>query len=994
MKTTLTQKKSAFVSCLTIALIFLFSNYGKAHGLVGGSISYQCTTTPGILKVTIKAYSDCAGLSLCGGCSNPIPNGTTYGCNFQQVTTKIIGLSPEFLGVNYGTFTLTADQASSGFDIIQTCKSNTSICTNCNTRTGGTFTTGIEVYTFEGNANLTAIPATCCRVGLQANNIERYFKTNTVDINQDYFMIAELNRCQTICNSAPVFTNEAVVAVCSGVDFVYNLGATDVDGDSLSYSFGVPYRALNTEVIYTNPYSSSYLIPYFGAPNMNAASPAGMRIDPITGDIMFRPTSIVNTYLIIEVTQWKLIGGIRVDVGKTRRDVGFITLACNSNKIPILKTYIDGISQNGNQNFTAYDGQQICIDIVAQDQSLINNDPLTSDTTDLSWNNPIWFDNTMSNATFTRNYILANRAINGPKADSFKFCWTPPSSAIRSLPHIFTVSGSDRFCPIRSVFTRGINITVEAPKMLITKSTKKVFCNNKTTSFNLDYEANGINLLSNNLFIVQLSDSLGIFTNAKIIGSEFNTNNSGSISVNLPSGLALNKNYKLRLLSSSQTNLATAPYDILIIPGFNEPVITAKNNSICDGLKTNISLNSTDNISNYKWFFNNQPINNTNLNSSNLQVSLKGEYKLAVNNEGCADTSNTVEINVNENPKVGFTINNTSQCLNGNNFLFNDTSTISSGTLNRKWYFNENKDDTSTLLSPNKTYSKSNSYVIKLIVESNNNCKDSIIKIVAVYPNPVAEFSIQDSAQCLFGNSFQLTNNSKNINNQVWSFGDSSNTTTLSNPTKTYNKIGTYTIKLLVKNYNNCDDSIFKIVVVNAQPNIGNIFGNTSPSSITTSFTYSVLNQVNSTYNWTATNGTIQTGQGTNMVNVIWPTAGIGNLTAKIINNYGCMDSSILPIKITNVGVNELNHNFSQIHFKPNPFSTNLEINFTSVTKESTRLIITDAIGKEVYVQHFYTNIGDNNVITEDLSTLKPGFYMATLANINGQSKAFKVIKN
>jgi len=101
-----------------------------------------------------------------------------------------------------------------------------------------------------------------------------------------------------------------------------------------------------------------------------------------------------------------------------------------------------------------------------------------------------------------------------------------------------------------------------------------------------------------------------------------------------------------------------------------------------------------------------------------------------------------------------------------------------------------------------------------------------------------------------------------------------------------------------------------------------------------------------------------------------------------------------LPIKITNVGVNELNHNFSQIHFKPNPFSTNLEINFTSVTKESTRLIITDAIGKEVYVQHFYTNIGDNNVITEDLSTLKPGFYMATLANINGQSKAFKVIKN
>jgi hypothetical protein len=64
----------------------------------------------------------------------------------------------------------------------------------------------------------------------------------------NFFTEATVNRCQTPCNSAPVFTNDAAALVCAGADFVYNLGAVDPDGDSLSYSFAESLVAQGFEV--------------------------------------------------------------------------------------------------------------------------------------------------------------------------------------------------------------------------------------------------------------------------------------------------------------------------------------------------------------------------------------------------------------------------------------------------------------------------------------------------------------------------------------------------------------------------------------------------------------------------------------------------------------------------------------------------------------------------------------------------------------------------
>ncbi|MES2704863.1 MAG: hypothetical protein V4649_19665, partial [Bacteroidota bacterium] len=159
-------------------------------------------------------------------------------------------------------------------------------------------------------------------------------------------------------------------------------------------------------------------------------------------------------------------------------------------------------------------GQQICLDIVAEDQQNLaaTPAPILADTTDLTWNNPGQFSPVMANATWVRTYVLAQRGIQGPKADSFKFCWTPPVAAARTQPHSFTVKGVDRFCPIPAAAIRGINITVVAiPIPIITVIDKK--CGFRDFSFVLANPAQTSLNTSQTQWQMETTPGGGFFTN-------------------------------------------------------------------------------------------------------------------------------------------------------------------------------------------------------------------------------------------------------------------------------------------------------------------------------------------------------------------------------------------------------------------------------------------------------------------------------------------------
>lgn len=462
---------------LLLLPLCLFMPKANASHLVGGDMSYQCVGG-GIYQITFKVYRDCQGIPMC-----TCPG--MAGCSLSGVT--ITGADPACNGTSFGTVSMTIVPGGvSGFDVIQLCRSDKTLCTNCGTRTPGTFNPGIEVYTFTGQINLnTVTPATCCNVVVGWSDCCRNAAITNLQnpSGLSYFVGATINRCATPCSSAPTFTNDPVALVCAGQEFTYNLGAIDPEGDSLSYSFGTSQVAANSPAPYKVPYNSTtFPFPYLGSPNPNLPAPLGINIDPVTGDVRFTPTGNFVSNFVVEVTQWRYLpGGAPYKVGVTRRDIQFYSITtCPPNEPPKFITYNDNgelISSTATivptpnpipsnyvpkTNWAVCAKNKLCFIIEARDGTE------STDTTDMTWNAPPTITNP-SNGTYSFlptyprfTYPSSSDHIGVIKYDRWQFCWTPSIAAYNPnrRPYYFTVSARDRMCPVPARSSRSFGITV------------------------------------------------------------------------------------------------------------------------------------------------------------------------------------------------------------------------------------------------------------------------------------------------------------------------------------------------------------------------------------------------------------------------------------------------------------------------------------------------------------------------------------------------------
>ncbi len=252
---------------------------------------------------------------------------------------------------------------------------------------------------------------------------------------------------------------------------------------------------------------------------------------------------------------------------------------------------------------------------------------------------------------------------------------------------------------------------------------------------------------------------------------------------------------------------------------------------------------------------------------------------IVTNSNGCKDSLSRI-INVYPKPIPAFTTA-TPQCLSTNNFTFTNTST---GGSTYVWHFGDGT--TSTLINPTHTYSVASGYTVKLVVTSANGCKDSIIRAINVYANPVATFT-PPASQCSSNNNFSFVNNSVGPATYLWSFGDGT-TSTAQNPTHSYTIANAFTVKLVVTNSNGCKDSMTSIVNVYAKPIPA--FTTPSPQCFSNNnFTFNNNSVGANTYLWNFGDGNTSTD--------LAPThtyATAGNYTTKLMvtNNYGCADST------------------------------------------------------------------------------------------------------
>lgn len=141
------------------------------------------------------------------------------------------------------------------------------------------------------------------------------------------------------------------------------------------------------------------------------------------------------------------------------------------------------------------------------------------------------------------------------------------------------------------------------------------------------------------------------------------------------------------------------------------------------------------------------------------------------------------------------------------------------------WVFGDPKSgtaDTSTLQNPIHIYSDTGVYVYKLIVNRGEQCSDSAIQTIKVYPGFFPKFSVTGKCKnSPIKFTDQSTTNYGSVNFWLWNFGDPStlaDTSLLKNPTYTYSTSGKYPISLTVTTTKGCNKTFFDTINIVDKP--------------------------------------------------------------------------------------------------------------------------------------------------------------------------------
>lgn len=281
--------------------------------------------------------------------------------------------------------------------------------------------------------------------------------------------------------------------------------------------------------------------------------------------------------------------------------------------------------------------------------------------------------------------------------------------------------------------------------------------------------------------------------------------------------------YRVKLIATSDKGcIGIDSQDITINPS---PTIafTANDSAQCfvghSYSFTNSSSINSGSISSYNWNFGDGTTSTDDdpTGKTFTSAGIKNIRLVAVSDLNCTDTL-TKQISVQQTPVAGFTTNDSTQCLVDNLFSFTNTSTIGgTDTMFYNWNFgdgNTNTSDTNTI----HTYTSTNIFTVKLVVTSNNGCKDSTTRETETFNHPQASFTTNDSAQCLNNQNFVFTNNSSinngTIDSYFWQFGDGDTTSTTSPTKSNYATHDTVTVNLIARSNENCYDTASQQVII------------------------------------------------------------------------------------------------------------------------------------------------------------------------------------
>ena len=414
---------------ILVFLLIILGSQGSslATHLMGGSLVYEylgLNTGTGLYQyqVTVTIYRYCSG--------NPTPAQLPNIINLGVYRDDLNNLPGNKLLVLSTTLPLISQQPIVPANPNDSCNFNPNVC--------------VEEGIYQGIVSLTPNSTgyyfasdRCCRNGNIIN------LDNPGAAGQVYYAYAPE---PTTVNSSPTFALAPVPFICANDTSTILNSAFDIDGDSLVYSFAIPYDGIsssgqpnpNPPNIYQWPIQNINYTPGFSVTNpFGTGGFAG--IDSSTGLTTYFASSQGFYVLAVEIKEYR--NGVLI--GVTRRDLQIIVIACPVNPAPTLS------STTTQTTYTMQEGQSLCFSSVFNDA---NGDSIyITHTGDI-------FKTTITNpaATFVDG--------SGLGTATGQFCWSTSCSQGRTNPYQFSIVATDNGCPAKTInLVYTINV-VNTPK--------------------------------------------------------------------------------------------------------------------------------------------------------------------------------------------------------------------------------------------------------------------------------------------------------------------------------------------------------------------------------------------------------------------------------------------------------------------------------------------------------------------------------------------------
>ncbi len=248
--------------------------------------------------------------------------------------------------------------------------------------------------------------------------------------------------------------------------------------------------------------------------------------------------------------------------------------------------------------------------------------------------------------------------------------------------------------------------------------------------------------------------------------------------------------------------------------------------NVCVGMPVQFTDLSTilpsDTLQSWTWDFDDSSPLSTGQAATHLYTAI-GSYDiqlLVVSNFGCVDSIHKTTV-VNPNPVVNFSAIDTVGCAPLCVFFQNSFSIAIGTNVQFLWSFGDGSTPGS---SQNVEHCYTNdsvfspaSFTPSVTVTSDSGCVTSGSKInfITVYPNPNASFTVSPETSTIIDPAISITDLTTGANHWNWNFGDSSDTSSVSNPAPyTYADTGTYIVTLIASTQYNCIDTAYQSIII------------------------------------------------------------------------------------------------------------------------------------------------------------------------------------